>query len=112
MCHSWATLTQLGCSQVSSVGTIWKTFDSADCTASDNNNNSISNNNSHIQGRHLRFFAISSLCREPSPNTYAQVAREQSCANQVQHIERFSRATCVTCHMVRKDSSAIKFDRV
>ena len=45
-------------------------------------------------------------------NTYAQVARAQSCANHVQHIERLSRATCrVTCYLVRRDSSAIKFDR-
>ena len=27
-------------------------------------------------------------------NTYAQVAKAQSCANHVQHIERLSRATC------------------
>ena len=40
-------------------------------------------------------------------NTYAQVARAQSCANQVQHIERSS-----VCHVVRRDSSAVKFDRV
>ena len=46
-------------------------------------------------------------------NTYTQVARAQSCANHVQHIERLSRATCrVTCHLVRRDSSAIQFDRV
>ena len=46
-------------------------------------------------------------------NTYAQVARAQSCANHVQHIQRLSCATCrVTCHVVRRDSSAIKFDRV
>ena len=45
-------------------------------------------------------------------NTHAQVARAQSCANHVQHIERLSRATCVTCHLVRRDSSTIKFDRV
>ena len=33
--------------------------------------------------------------------------------NHVQHIERLSRATCrVTCHLARRDSSAIKFDRV
>ena len=38
-------------------------------------------------------------------NTYAQVARAQSCANLVQHIERLSRATChVTCHVVRRDN--------
>ena len=46
--------------------------------------------------------------------TNAQVAREQSCANHVQHIERLSRLSTyrVTCHVVRRDSSAIKFDRV
>ena len=38
--------------------------------------------------------------------------RPQSCAIHVQRIERLSRTTCVTCHMVRRDSSAIKFDRV
>ena len=27
-------------------------------------------------------------------NTYAQVARPQTCANHVQHIEHLSRATC------------------
>ena len=46
-------------------------------------------------------------------NTYAQVARAQPCANHVQHIERLSRATCrVTCHLVRRGSSAVRFDRV
>ena len=46
-------------------------------------------------------------------NTYAQVARAQSYANYVQLIERLSRATCrITCHVVGRDSSAIKFDRV
>ena len=46
-------------------------------------------------------------------NTYAQVAWAKLCANHVQHIECLSRATCrVACHVVRRDSSAIKFDRV
>ena len=46
-------------------------------------------------------------------NTYAQVARAQSCANHMQHIKQSSHATCcVTCHVVRRDSSAIKYDRV
>ena len=40
------------------------------------------------------------------------MARAQSCANHVQHIEPLSRATCITCHMVRRDCSAVKFDRV
>ena len=42
-------------------------------------------------------------------NTCAQVARAQLCANQVQRIERSSRATCrVACHVVGRDSTAIK----
>ena len=46
-------------------------------------------------------------------NTHAQVTEAKSCANHVQYIERLSRATCrVTCHAERRDSSAIKFDRV
>ena len=41
-------------------------------------------------------------------STYAQVALAQSSANLVQHMERLSRATCVTCHVVRRDSSALR----
>ena len=44
-------------------------------------------------------------------STYAQVARAQSCADHVQHIERLSRATC-SVHLVQRDSSASKFDRI
>ena len=67
-----------------------------------------------IERCNSRFFTISPLCCELSPtHNYAPVARVQLCANHVQHIERLSCATCcVTCHMVRRDSSAIKFDRV
>ena len=60
------------------------------------------------------FFFLNNLLTEPRTvsNTYAQVARMQSCANHVQHIERLSRTSChVTCHK-RRDSSAIKLDRV
>ena len=46
-------------------------------------------------------------------NTYTQMAWAQSCANYVQHIEGLSRAACrVKFHVVWRDSSAIKFDRV
>ena len=38
-------------------------------------------------------------------NKYAQVAWAQSCANDVQHVERLSSATCrVACHVVGRDS--------
>ena len=45
-------------------------------------------------------------------NMYAQVARAQLCANHVPHIERSPRATYhVTCHVVGRDSSGIKYDK-
>ena len=40
-------------------------------------------------------------------NTYTQLVREQSCANHVQHIGHSSYAMC---HVVRRDSSPVKFD--
>ena len=71
------------------------------------------NNNNRIQRRYLRFFYNLLTAPQTISNTHNQVARVQSCANHVQHIERLSRATCcVTCHLVRRDNSAIKFDRV
>ena len=77
---------------------------------SNNNNN---NNNNRIQRRNSRFFYNFLTAPRTVSNTYAQVARAKSCANHVQHFERLSRATCrVMCHVVRRDSSAIKSDRV
>ena len=77
------------------------------------------NNNDCIQRCSLRFFTIfdciqvcrSSLCRKVPP-TYTlkwprrnrvQITCNTSSANHVQH---------VMCHLVRRDSSATKFDRV
>ena len=46
-------------------------------------------------------------------NMYVQVAHAQLCANHMQHIQRLSCAAChVTCHVVWRDSSATKADRV
>ena len=85
------------------------------CLIINNNNNSNNNNNNNnrIESCDLRFFC--NLLSSPGTvsNTYAQVARSQSCANHVQHIECLSHATvCVTCHVVRRVSSTIKVDRV
>ena len=63
------------------------------------------------QWRSLRFFTISSLRREPSPTrtlkwprrNLVQITCNTSSAHHVQH---------VVCYFVRRDSSAIKFDRV
>ena len=66
------------------------------------------NNIDHIERPNWTF-----LQSRSAANTYAQVARAQSCANHVQRIQRLSRAACrVTCHVVRKDSSAIQYDSV
>ena len=75
-----------------------------------NNNNN--NNNNRIQRRYSRFFTISSQRRELSPtHTLKWPGR-----NRVQiTCSTSSTYTCkchVTCHLVRRDSSAIKFDRI
>ena len=59
------------------------------------NNSNNSNNNNRIPRRYSRFFFFYNLVTAPRTvsNTYAQVARVQSCANHVQHIERLSRAS-------------------
>ena len=50
-----------------------------------------------FKGENRAFYNLLTAPRTVS-NTYAQVARAQSCANQVQHIERLSRASYrVTC---------------
>ena len=66
-----------------------------------------------FKGKKSRFFYNLLTTPRTISNTYAQVARAQSCESHVQHIERLSRAACrVKCHVLRRDSSAIQFDRV
>ena len=78
-------------------------------TCHDNNNIIIT----AFKGAIRDFFTVSSLRRETSPTRTLKWPGTQSCANHVQNIERLLRATCrVTCHVVRVDRSAIKFDRV
>ena len=72
------------------------------------NNN---NNSNCIQRRSLRLFTISSLCSELSPtrtlkwprHNHVKIMCNTSSAYHVQH---------VVCHLVWRDSSAIKLDRV
>ena len=74
--------------------------------------NNSNNNNNPIQ-RHNSSFFYNLLTAPRTVSTYSQVAQAQSCANHVQHSERLSRASDrVMRHVVRRDSSAIKFDRV
>ena len=82
----------------------------------DNNNNDDDDDDddNRIQRRNSRFFLKSAHCAANRLQHvgYAQMARAQSCANHVQHIERLSRSTCrATCYVARRDSSAIKFAR-
>ena len=76
-----------------------------------NNNNSNNNNNNSIQRRNSRFFTIPSLRHKPSPTrklkwpgrNRVQIKCNTQSTYHVQH---------VVCHVVRRDSSPIKFDRV
>ena len=63
-----------------------------------------------LKGANRDFYNLLTAPRTVS-NTYAQVARAQSCANHVQHIERVSRATC-SVPLGRRDGSGVKFVRV
>ena len=51
------------------------------------------NNNNRIQRRYSRLFYNLLTAPRAASNTYTQVARAQSCANHMQHIERLSRAS-------------------
>ena len=55
------------------------------------NNN---NDNDCIQRRSSRFLYNLLTALRAVSNTYAQEAKAQSCANDMQHMERLSRATC------------------
>ena len=60
------------------------------------NNNDNNNNNCIQRGSSRIFFYNLFAAPRTVSNTYAQVAKAQSCENHVQHIERISRATrCV-----------------
>ena len=59
-----------------------------------NDDNNDNDNYNRIERRKSRFFYNLRTAPRTVSNTYAQVARAQSCANHVQHIARFSRTTC------------------
>ena len=59
----------------------------------DNNNNNNYNNNS-IERHNSRFLCNLLTAPQTISNSHALVTGVQSCANLVQPIERFSRATC------------------
>ena len=61
-------------------------------------------------GSHLKIVYILLTAPWTASNTYTQVARAQLCAHYAQHIKRLC-ATCATCHVVRRDSSATKLHR-
>ena len=63
---------------------------SGDALPTNNNNNNSNDNNNNNNNRIQRQLTAPRTVS----STHAQVARAQSCANHVQHIERLSRATC------------------
>ena len=79
-----------------------------------NNDNS---KNNRIQRRNSSCFVLfvffNNLFTAPRTvsNTYAQVARVQSCAKHVQHIGHDTHYAQPLCHSVRRDSSATKTGR-
>ena len=64
------------------------------------------NNNNHIQRHNLRFLYNLLTALQTISNTYTQMAQAQLRALSAYHVQR------VVCHMVQRDSSAIKYDRV
>ena len=67
-------------------------------TSSAHNNSHPNYNNNRIQSRKSEIFYSLLTAPRTVSDTYAQVARAQSCANHAQHTEHLSRATCrVTC---------------
>ena len=67
-----------------------------------------------LKGTIRDFYNLPTVLQTVS-NTYAQVARVQSCANHVQVQCNTSSAYHMqpaVCHLVCRDSSAIRFDRV
>ena len=81
----------LGCLVISVLGAFFPPRHMYNNNSNNNNNNNNNdnnnnNNNNRIERRNSKLLTVSL--------TYAQVARAQSCANHVQHIEHLSRATC------------------
>ena len=75
------------------------------------NNNNNNDNNNCIQRRSSRFFTISSLHHKLSPTRTLKWPRHNRVkimcnTSSAYHVQR------VVCHLVGRDSSAIKFDRV
>ena len=82
---------------------------------SNNNNNNNDNNNNRTEKRKSRF--LQSPCCQPlaAPRTVSNTYAQRSGSNRV-HITRNTSSAHhvlhVVCHVVRRDGSAIKFDRV
>ena len=71
---------------------------------------SFNNNNNRTERRNSRFSTISSLAANRLRHVRSSGLGAIVCKSHATH--RLSRATCDTCHVVQRDSSAIKFDRV
>ena len=71
----------------------------------------LDNNNNDIKRRNLRYFAISSLSFKPSA-TYTFKWPRCSCVQNTCSTLVACHVQYIVCHVVQKDSSAIKFDRV
>ena len=74
--------------------------------------NFIINNNNRIQRRYSRFFTISSQRHELFPTRTLKRPGATVSKSRATHRALITCKCHVTCHLVRRDSSATKFDRV
>ena len=84
---------------------------SSSSSSSSSNHNHNHNHDDRIQRRNSRFLTISSLRREPSPTRTLKWSG-RNCVQITWNTSSADHVQSVTCHVVRRDSSAIKFDRV
>ena len=75
-----------------------------------NNNNN--NNNNGIQRRYSKFFTITSQRRELSPTRTLKWPGLNCVQTRATHRALMTSKCHVTCHLVQRDSSATKSDRV
>ena len=87
-------LTLSAFSSSTSKATVMATVDTTGSRSDISRARESNNNDNDCISRCSSRFLQSPGCAQTVSNTYAQVAKVQSCANHVQHIERLSCATC------------------
>ena len=113
MIHIRRPITRLLCSYLPKIDTStlpvnYRRQSTMFCTGNNNNNNN--NNNNHTEKCNSRFFTISSLRCELSP-TCTLKWPGRNCVQSTCNTSSACHVQPAVCHLVQRDSSAIKFDR-